>query len=79
MSRSYKKTPILKQCGYGKYGKKMANKKVRQYKNMIFSKSKKYKKLFDQWNIKDFVSFYAREKAVKDGSVKEWEAHYRRK
>ena len=36
MSRSYKKTPITKGCGYGRFGKKYANRILRR-NNEIFN------------------------------------------
>jgi len=56
MSRSYKKTPIAKDNKRGrKYFKRLANKKVRKTKNI--SNGKEYKKVFNTWDIYDYVSY----------------------
>lgn len=53
MSRSYKKTPVLKSnCGFSK---KMANRKVRRTKD-VFSGTY-YKKVFDSYDICEYL-FY---------------------
>lgn len=78
MSRSFKKIPILKYCGYGKVGKKMANRKVRRCQ-YLSRKSMRYKKVFEQWNIYDVVSFWTRRDAEEDDSVEVWEKFYHRK
>lgn len=53
MSRSEKKVPIIKQGGYGKLGKHLANKKVR---NSEVSDNGNYKKVYDRYNIYDIVN-----------------------
>ena len=65
MSRSYKKTPIVKDNIGGKTGKRFANKKVRRLKNELF-KRKEYKKVFESWNINDYISYYSLEDAIID-------------
>lgn len=56
MSRSYKKTPIVKSGGqkYRKFVQRAANKKVRKYKNEL-QNGKWYRKLYPQWEIYDHV------------------------
>jgi len=54
MSRSMKKVPIIKSGGYGKYGKHLANKKVRKF-NYI-ANGNNYRKLFESWDIFDYKS-----------------------
>lgn len=55
MSRSYKKTPVCIDGKSGRVGKKLANRKVRRYKGII-PNGKSYKKLYESWEIHDFVS-----------------------
>ena len=52
MSRSRKKYPAGQLQGSKKYGKRAANKKVRR--SSFVSSGKKYKKLYDSWNIADY-------------------------
>ena len=50
MSRSYRH-PYTNDGGYGKLGKRLANKRVRKCKNVPSGRG--YKKLYDSWNIVD--------------------------
>lgn len=54
MSRSYKRTPILKDRRSGAVGKKFANRKVRRYKHKIPNGSS-YKKIYCSYDIHDYV------------------------
>lgn len=56
MSRSYKKTPVLKDSNTSKKtGKRMANKIVRKTDfDVLTSKFKRFRKFFDTWNIYDY-------------------------
>lgn len=54
MSRSYKKTPIVKDGKSGKVGKKFANKSVRRYKGEI-PNGKQYTKLYSSYDIHDYA------------------------
>ena len=65
MSRSYKKTPVVKDNFGGKTGKRLANKKVRKLKNELF-KGGEYKKVYESWDINDYISYYTLEEAIKD-------------
>ena len=65
MSRSYKKTPIVKDNIGGKTGKRFANKKVRKFKGELL-KGGEYKKISESWNINDFISYYTLEDAIAD-------------
>lgn len=65
MSRSYKKHPILKDGRSGAVGKKFANKKVRRYTGGI-SNGCKYKVLYPQWDIHDYVFRESRLSMMKD-------------
>ena len=56
MSRSHKKSPIVKDSGSKKWSKRQAAKAVRRYEGII-SKGSSYKKLFESWNINDFISY----------------------
>lgn len=54
MSRSYKKHPILKDNGKSKkYGKQLANRKVR-HSELSGGKSNDYKKCYESWDVYDF-------------------------
>lgn len=78
MSRSFKKTPIIKYAGYGKFGKRQANKRVRQSQD-ISGKGTHHKKLYQTWDINDVVSHWSREEAIEAGMLEEWERFYHRK
>lgn len=65
MSRSKRKVPIVKDHNSGKYGKKMANKKVRREKDTLF-KGKEYRKVYPSWDIHDYISYYPKEEAIQD-------------
>jgi len=56
MSRSYKKTPIAKDHNSGKWGKKQANRRVRRC-NQSIPNGKSYRKLYNPWDIHDYVSY----------------------
>lgn len=56
MSRSFKSNPIIKDNRRGrKKSKRQASKKVRKYKGEI-SDGQFYKKLYNTWDIYDYVS-----------------------
>ena len=56
VSRSYKKTPIVKDnVGGRKYAKLQANKRVRRKKYV--SNGKQYRKVYNTWDINDYVSY----------------------
>ena len=65
MSRSFKKNPINKDHFGGKYGKRMASKAVRRKKTFALSGGE-YKKVYESWNINDYISYYSKEDAIKD-------------
>ena len=66
MSRSYKKNPIYTDRPNGaKYWKRLANKKVRK-ENIHFLKGKKYKRLFNSWEIHDYICYWDKFQALKD-------------
>lgn len=85
MSRSYKKTPILKSCPRsGKWGKKFANDTVRKAKDVGDYGS--YKKLYPQWNIHDYIDYWPlsysknrhRSECIGcDGTPGRWYRHWR--
>lgn len=52
MSRSYKHTPIIKGGGYGKFGKRKANKRVRRAENVADGAS--FKRVYESWEIYDW-------------------------
>ena len=70
MSRSRKKVPISKDHRSGKWGKKQANRAVRRNKSQSL-KGKEYKKIYDSWDIHDYISFYPKEEAIKDWYAEE--------
>lgn len=84
MSRSYRKNPILKDGGKSSKGnKRIANKNIRRRLNRNItddSFSKIYpKKMYESWDINDYVSRYTREQAIQryqdrclHGDCSEW-------
>lgn len=65
MSRSYKKTPIIKDSGKHKqFAKRQANKKVR---HSDCSSGGNFKKLFESWDISDWC-FWVNDKSKKEMS-----------
>ncbi len=79
MSRSFKKTPIAKCAGYGAYGKKLANRKVRHTKEDLPANGKSYKKMYETWDINDCITRCTREDAERCEMVEVWEKLYHRK
>ncbi len=79
MSRSYKKTPKLKYCGWGKKGKRWANKAIRKQKTLWSEKSNGYRKLYQSWNITDVRKYWSRPKTEQSEELEMWEKYYRRK
>ncbi|MCT4584441.1 MAG: hypothetical protein N4A54_05895 [Peptostreptococcaceae bacterium] len=81
MSRSYKKTPVLKDSGDNKWVKRQASKSVRRYKYIIKSGSS-YKKLYCSYNICDYRFFRPWAVYVEKEysySKNEWEKYFFRK
>jgi len=79
MSRSYKKTPIIKYCGDKRYGKRQANKKVRRLDRTVLLKGKQYRKLYETWDINDVIQFWSRREAERCGELDIWKKWYYRK
>ncbi|MCI9125408.1 MAG: hypothetical protein HFH35_15355 [Eubacterium sp.] len=79
MSRSFKKTPITKCAGYGTYGKKLANRKIRHTQGDVLFNRKLYRKAFDTWDIYDCKSRMTRKDAKNCGMIDIWEKFYHRK
>lgn len=98
MSRSYRKTPILKDGGRSsKYNKQLANRHIRRkanrdvYSDHIGSNSF-YKKMYESWEINDYISRYTLDEAIKDydrlkkyewfyeqyPTLEEWIIHYKK-
>ena len=90
MSRSYKKNPLWKCERSKKFGKKVANNKVREYRkfNKTIKNGGSYKKIYDSWDICDCKSsmtfeeykrrcskFYKSEKEI----YIDWYRSYKRK
>ena len=67
MSRSYKKHPFCIVAAT-KSNKKHANKKVRRHKMELPAKGKWYKKLFESYDIVDWISYWTWSEAKE-----EWE------
>lgn len=72
MSRSYKRTPVLKCCGDKKYGKRQANKKVRRSDKSVLYRGKQYRKLYESWDINDVIVFWSKNEAEKSGMFDVW-------
>ena len=67
MSRSFKKTPIVKDNSRGrKKDKRFANKKVRNTTSV--ANGKQYRKYYNPWDIYDYVNYF---------SLQEWLAVFR--
>ena len=79
MSRSYKKTPVMKCCGDRRYEKRQANKKVRRSDKTVLYRGKQYRKLYESWDINDVIVFWSRNDAKKSGELDVWEKWYYRK
>lgn len=74
MSRSYKKTPYITD-GVAKHTsqrKKLANKKVRRNIKKLFKKGKNYKKIYDSYDIHDWISRWTWEEAKKEYETNPW-------
>ena len=69
MSRSYRKTPILKETGKKKK-RTFANRKVRRKLNSdldyTLANGKSYKKVFESWDITDYVTRLTLNEAIED-------------
>ena len=64
MSRSYKKNPIYTDRNDGaKYWKRQANRRVRHYKGEL--QYNKYKRIYNSWEIHDWVSRWSSDEALK--------------
>lgn len=56
MSRSYKKTPIIKVAPFhAKWNKRQASKAVRRYRGKIPNGYAFLKKIYDPWDIHDYI------------------------
>ena len=74
MSRSIKKTPILKDGGRSsKWGKRQANKAIRRYEDEI-PNGGAYKKLFESMEINDYICYWTEEDAKAQYYM--WKRHY---
>lgn len=84
MSRSYKRTPVFKDGSDSRrkrYSKRWANKKVRSAKLIAFTKSNKYRRMYETWDICDY-RFYrplSLEVAKDRGELNWWKKWYYRK
>jgi len=66
MSRSVKKNPVCK-CGRsGKVGKKLANRRVRRALVDLPRKSKAYKKIYQSYDICDYIVRWDKRDALVD-------------
>lgn len=79
MSRSYKRTPIIKYCGDSRFAKRQSSKKVRKSDGNLLLKGNQYKKLFESWNINDIIQFYSLKEAEKLGNIENWKKYFYRK
>lgn len=82
LSRSYKKTPVVKdgcnKAGSRKYWKRQAHKKERKTED-LGNKSNNYRKVFDSWNICDYRFYEEKEVGMDEGQHHFWEKWYHRK
>lgn len=65
MSRSYKKHPYIIMGGNSKFGKKFANRRIRNAKQDL-PKGGSYKKLYEQYDLKDWIIRWTWEEALED-------------
>ena len=64
MSRSYKKNPVYSDRPNGaKYWKRIGNKKTRKLKDN-FPKGRKYRRVYNSWEIHDFINRWDKEDAL---------------
>ncbi len=80
MSRSRKKTPIIK-FGGCPGGKRAANRAVRR-KALLGYKGNSYKKLYQQYYVNDFVWYCSKgqwQSGDEDADMERWEKFYKRK
>ncbi len=75
MSRSKRRTPIVKDHNSGKWGKRQANKRVRREKDFD-GKGKSYKKIYPSYDIHDYITRYSKERAIKDWKDEENNPEY---
>lgn len=74
MSRSYRKTPIVRDNRYGrKKDKRLANKTVRNYNEV--PNGKMFRKFFNPWNIYDYKNRCSLEEFISDCEPDEVEAY----
>ena len=67
MSRSYRKEPIVTDSTMAKSGKKFANKKVRRTDfDELPTKGSGYKKVYEQYEIRDYKFFWTWEEILQD-------------
>lgn len=73
MSRSYRKTPIVKDCSKhgAKWAKRRANKRVRRISRGLIGKSKLYRKHYERWDICDYWYYYPKSEAIADWKSEE--------
>ena len=71
MSRSYKHTPVCGEYSRNttKYLKRQASHKVRRSSDVPNGKA--YRKFFNPWNIRDYISYWTKEDAI-DRYTKYW-------
>lgn len=65
MSRSYKKSPVITDGHSGRVAKKEANRKVRKYRDVL-ANGKAYRKVFESYDIHDFIIHYSYASYKKD-------------
>ena len=82
MSRSYKKTPVVKDgcdnAGSRKYSKRRAHKKERKTQD-LGNKSNYYRKVFETWNICDYRFYKEKEIGMDEEELQHWKKWYYRK
>lgn len=80
MSRSYKKTPVLKSSSTSSNNrnKRRANKRVRRAEYGL-GKSKRYRKIYETWDICDYRFYVAMPDSSETEDREFWKKFYRRK
>ena len=84
VSRSVKKNPVVKDYDSGSFGKRLANKRVRRTEEVPM-KGKGYRKIFESYNIHDYISYWTKEEAIetwineeKDRFFHDYEGYFHR-
>jgi len=81
MSRSYKKTPVIKDNGQSKKkNKQLANRKVRRKLkdiNYECSQNGGYQKIVNSWDIADYVKYWSKDEAIQQWKENQYDLQKR--